>query len=227
MNKEVDNLSKRSINIILNSERFCFITRGEELQRDCIRELTLLKEEVAEIKQKTIKTKDEDSANTLLSLECLIQAFISELNMWVSLKNDDPNSAWDFFVYAQQHARASFRASTALSLNFEGYLKKLLFIEKLVFPPLKFMSPEIIVENSKCSICGKNYDECDHIVGKAYLGEFCYKIVDKIKEIKGVAIVNEPANKLARVITFTEKGITRDILSWKIIDEKEDINQKK
>ena len=73
-----------------------------------------------------------------------------------------------------------------------------------------------MIEEAKCSICGKNYDECEHIVGKTYMGEMWYRIITK-SELKEISIVENPINKKTRLIAFTKGKITRDYMTWKII----------
>jgi len=47
-------------------------------------------------------------------------------------------------------------------------------------------------------------EKCDHIVGKAYMGKMCVRIIEEVKELKEVSLVMEPANKRARVIRITD-----------------------
>ena len=157
----------------------------------------------------------------MLSLENLIDAMINELKMWIALKEDNPNEAWDFLINAQSAVRTAAQAhSIAIDLNAEGYANKLHLLEKLLFPPQMFFSPGLIIEKAECSICGKEYGECEHIVGKAYMGKMCYKIITKIKEMKEVSIVEEPANKHARMLQFTDEGVTRDFMTWRRIEKR-------
>jgi hypothetical protein len=53
-----------------------------------------------QLKEATIKENDEDSANTLLAIECFCQALLSEMLMWLALKKEDPNSAWNYLIEA-------------------------------------------------------------------------------------------------------------------------------
>jgi len=218
-------LIKDVFSVLRESEKFCFLTRDEEYQNQSIKNLDLVKDRILEAKEKAISEKNEKYANILLSAELVVDALISELNMWIELKKGDYAKAWDLLIEAQTNIRSGSQASADAGFNFDGYSYKLSLIEKLIFPKPMFMSPGMIIESTKCSICGKNYDECNHIVGKAYMGKLCYQIVDKIKEIREISIVEEPANKHARITNFTENGITRDIFTWKEI--KEDKNIKK
>jgi len=81
----------------------------------------------------------------MLSLENLIEAMINELKMWIALKEDNPNEAWDFLINAQSAVRTAIRThSIAIDLNAEEYMNRLHLLEKLLFPPQIFSSPSII-----------------------------------------------------------------------------------
>ena len=216
-----DNILKNLFEIIQECERFSFLIRDEEFQIQSITKLEQIKKEVSKEKNIAITNQGERTANIMLSAENVIEALVSELKMWIALKKREYDKAWDLLIEAQSYLRNSYQASTESGFNFDGYSNKLLFIEMTIFPKPMFMSPAMIIESTLCSICNKNYDECDHIVGKAYMGRLCYQIVNKIKEMKGLAIVEQPANKHARITNFTENGITRDIFTWKEIKEKD------
>ena len=59
------------------------------------------------------------------------------------------------------------------------------------------MSGAYVYSGTTCTICGKDYesDDCMHIVGRPYNGEFCQKIVKEIVSVNHVAIVKNPASK--------------------------------
>lgn len=225
MNKKIEDFIKKFITVMHDCDKFCFITRGEEFQKKAIEELINLENEAKDLKDKFIKLKDESSANILLSLESLIKTKINEFKMLLALKKDKPDKAWDFLIDAQSYARRSMQASVISELNQEGYIKKLFLMEKILFPPQTFLSPGIVVQGTKCSICGKDYDKCNHLVGKAYMGKICYRIVKKIKELKEMSIVEEPANKHARVTSLGEKNAERNTMTWRLIN-KQGLNDK-
>lgn len=84
----------------------------------------------------------------------------------------------------------------------ENTVKKL---QKL-YPYNLFLSPEIIVEKEKCSICGKIRDirnGCEHIIGKIYDGEICVAIVEKCQFV-GAALVEKPLQKYS--VAFLSEG---------------------
>ena len=222
MDKEVELFLKEYNELIKECQKFCFICRAKEFQQDAINKLTTTKHKAIDLKEKMIELEDENYANIMLSLENLIDAVINELEMWIKLKEDNPNEAWDFLIDAQYAIRNALHAhSMALKLNGEGYSNKLHLLEKLLFPPQMFCSMGSIIEYEECSICGNEYGECEHIVGKAYMGKICVRIITKIREIKEVSIVEVPGNKRARTYRITDNGITRDFMTWRVIKKNE------
>lgn len=219
MNKQVYTFQIEFSETANDLQKFCYITRAKELQIEALNKLNNLKKRASLLKQKVISQADEDSANAMLSFEEMIIALMSELRMWLALKDDDPDAAWNHLITAQYAARTAIQAHSVAN-HLEGYINHLHTLEVVLFPPQGFFSPGMIVEKSKCSICGKEYGECDHIVGKPYMGEMCSRIIEEVKELQEISLVTEPANKRARIISITdEDGISRDIMTWRPISD--------
>jgi hypothetical protein len=220
LNKKLQDFIEQFNEVTIDCQKFCFMARGKEFQEEAFQKLSVLKEQASSLKEESIVSADEDSANMLLSLEEMIEALSCELRMWVALKEDNPNSAWDHLISAQGAARTAIQSHSAVS-HLEGYAEHLYLLEKILFPPQTFLSPGIIIEESKCSICGEEYGECDHLKGKAYIGRSCGREITKAR-IREMSIVLSPANRHARVYHFTEQGVTRDIMTWRVIDDTSD-----
>jgi hypothetical protein len=167
-----------------------------------------------QLKEATMKENDEDSANTLLAIECFCQALRSEMLTWIALKKEDPNKAWNYLVEAQDWVKASTHAKPLERLQQEEYIEKLHQIEKVVFPPQVFNSPSYVIKSVQCSICNEKYGKCHHIAGKAYMGRLCSEIVTDF-EIQHVAIVSYPFDKKARVPEIWQNGKWKDFMTWK------------
>jgi hypothetical protein len=102
------------------------------------------------------------------------------------------------------------------SLN--GYLQRLEVYEKLLFPQMMFSSVGGIVKKSECSICGTDYDECDHIKGNYYMGEMCCRIISEM-ELEEVSMVENPANKGCRALTIQDNnGDVIDLMTLRKMD---------
>ena len=200
---------------IKDTEVFLSIARASELQQDASEVLERLSPKIAEEKARGIATKDEDYANMLLGCECVARALIAELKMWILLKQEEPEAAWDQLVYAQNAFSAAARAHDSFShLTFHN--QRMEAIEQLVFPPQVFSSVALIVERQKCSICGDEYEDCAHLIGKPYMGEFCSVIMGGNVEIHSVSIVENPADKRCRIQYFDVEDGNRNRMTWRI-----------
>lgn len=193
--------------------RFCFLSRGKEFQLRKLEELEKIKKESLNLKNEAIAIEDEDSANAMLSSEQIINSIMNELKMWIAFKDDNPNAAWDHLISAEMSAINAIRAHP-IAAHWEKNAARLNDLERLLFPPMMFFSPGMIIKYSECSICGKEYGECNHVRGRAYMGRFCSRIL-KDFEVKEVSLVSEPASKHHRITAIIDKDVTRDFLTWK------------
>lgn len=157
---------------------------------------------------------DEDIANLFLGFECAIGAARSELMMWMLLKRDMPNEAWDQMVAAQMGYLDATRAKDGFA-NYEQQLKKLERLESQIFPPQTYLSLGFVAKRLECSICGGRYSECEHLHGKPYMGQFC-EIIHRDPRYDHVAVVETPEDKRCRVVSFKTKDGHRDKLSWEV-----------
>jgi hypothetical protein len=161
-----------------------------------------------------IINSDENYANLLLGFECGINCIISEIAMWILLKEEKPDNAWDQLISAQDYAIWAARSHSGFR-KFTHLYRRLEAIEQLVFPNQVFVSSGMIVKRQECSICGGEYGECDHLAGKPYTGIFC-SIIPRGIEFNHVAIVKDPADKRCRMMNFeTENGV-RNRMTWVI-----------
>jgi len=76
--------------------------------------------------------------------------------MWILLKEEKPDEAWDKLVSAQMAAADAVRAHMGFA-HLETQAQRLEEIERLVFPRQVFVSAGIIVQHQECSICGNEY----------------------------------------------------------------------
>jgi hypothetical protein len=191
---------------------FLCIARDSELQRQVCLALESQAIDLRNRKLIAIANKDEVSANILLGCECLNTSILAELKMWLLLKEEKPSEAWNCLITAQDSALAAIRSSEGFS-KIENHLSRLEALEKIVFPPQIFFSSGFIIGNLECSVCHSEYGECDHLIGKPYLGQFCHVIARNIT-VDHVAIVQEPADKRCRALSFSVDGGNRDRMTW-------------
>lgn len=204
-------------------EVFLSIARASELQEAACKNLENLLEEISAEKIVAIKNEREDYANLLLGCECVAHALTAELRMWLLLKEEKPDAAWDQLVDAQMSSVSAARAHDGFR-HLEQHYRKLLAVEHLVFPPQVFVSSGLIVRHQECSICGEEYGECQHLIGKPYMGKFCH-IIARDLELDHVAIVEHPADKRCRIQHFDAEGGSRNRMTWRVEAEKGAHNQ--
>ncbi len=200
--------------LVKESQVFLSIARDSALQQEASINLKNLLLKIAQEKKKAIENNDEDYANLLLACECVAKSLLNELKMWLLLKQEKPEDAWDFLVAAQTEATDAAKAHDGIR-HFENHRNRLEIIERVVFPHQVFVSIGTIVGKQECSICSEDYDECEHLAGKPYMGEFCCVIVKNVK-LDHVSIVENPADKRCRVTHFDVDGGTRNRMTWKI-----------
>lgn len=217
MNEKIKAFQEEFNEIEADYKKFFFASRAKEFQLETCGKLELLKKKANMLKEQMIAVQDEDCANRMLSFEETIRALSNELRMWIALKEDNGNSAWGFLVNAQGAARTAMQAHKAAN-HLESYVEWLHALEQFLFPPQVFFSTAMIIESSKCSICGQECGSCQHVKGKAYMGKICVEIVTKVKKVNEVAMVKQPGSKHCRVVSIRdESGIKRDFLTWRAI----------
>ena len=188
------------------------IARDRELQQQMVARLSEVSGAVADWKRGAVAGGQEDHANVFLGMECLIRALRAELEMWLLLKDEEPERAWEQLVAAQTATSHAMRAAPGFS-HLDQHARRLEAIEAVVFPPQVFLSAGLIVSKSTCSICGTDYENCSHIVGMPYWGEFCFRKLTVVAA-DHVAIVDNPANKLCRITHFSDEGGRRNRMTW-------------
>lgn len=193
---------------------FLSIARCSELQQEAIESLKVIKSKASSLKSEAIAERNENHANVLLGYECDISSLIAELEMWILLKQENPDAAWDKLITAQMAVHAAVRAHVGFGDLIKRH-KRLEEIEELIFPLQVFISPGMLVKSLKCSICGEEYEDCEHLVGKPYMGEFCQTISRGV-EIDHLSFVDCPADKRCRIDTFQVEGGSRNQMTWRV-----------
>ena len=73
----------------------------------------------------------------------------------------------------------------------------------------------MIVKSQICSICGGEYEDCEHVKGRPYMGQLCtVKLIPS--KVDHVSIVTNPANKHCRIVSFSAEGGNRNRMTWRI-----------
>jgi hypothetical protein len=200
--------------IVEGCQVFVYLPRDSGLQREACANLDALLVSIASEKADATHRGAEKYANMLLGCESLATALKAEIEMCLLLKEGRPDEAWYKLVDAEYALADALRADAGFS-HLASQLDRLLAIETLVFPPQLFLSSGMIVKNQICTICGQEYDDCEHIKGRPYMGEFCrVRLIPS--EVDHVAIVDEPANKRCRIFKCGVAGGYRNCMTWAI-----------
>lgn len=214
MNSLSPELIKEWNTVLEECHSFAFLVRDSDLQKEACGKLAELLDRIHGLKKAAIASQNEDEANFLLGYECAINCMRAELAMWLKLKANEPDAAWDDLVDAQMAAIDAVRAHTGFA-ELENYAQRLHAIKKLIFPEQVFLSVGMTVHRRECSICGQEYGECSHLVGKPYSGEICHTICTRV-DLDNIAIVDEPANRKCRIRYFSVPEGKRSRMTWKI-----------
>ncbi len=207
--------------VVQEAQTMTFLARASDLQEAAARKIDAFLLRLADCKGAYVRASDECRANHVLAMELALRAVRAELSMWLKLKREDPGGAWDDLVTAQESlgaASAVRRQVEADATGLENLLRKLVFVECWVFPPQMFSSIGGTVSRRACSICGGEYDDCDHIRGRAYMGRMCYPIIQEFTQLNEISIVNNPADKRCRITHFSDEGKMRNKMTWRIED---------
>ncbi len=220
MNDPLQALLEEFERIAHDSQGLAFLPRDTNLQKAAIDRIGTFLQVLGENRELAAREADERSANTILSMELALKTIGHQLEMWIAIKQDAPESAWDHLVDAQQACDAAISVRRQLGADrevggLEYVLGALHMIEEIVFPPQAFCSYGGSVRSRECSICGREYDDCGHVRGRAYMGKLCHTILREV-DLKEVSIVPYPANKRARVTHFSDGDKMRNRMTWRL-----------
>lgn len=199
---------------IQKAEGLLSIARCSTLQDQAIESLSELKRNVNRMKSEAVSEEQDEAANILLGYECCIDILVHELRMWILLKQENPDAAWNELIAAQDSAVYAVRAHSGFGHVIQ-YYRRLETIEEVVFPPQVFVSAGMLIQREKCSICNADYEDCEHLAGMPYMGEFCRSIVEDAS-LDHVSVVDHPADKRCRITEFNVKGGKRNRMTWQI-----------
>lgn len=203
------------------AQRKAFITIGSEIQKEEIKAIEAYRGDLLEVKRKYVEHGLENEANLTFCLDQSLQAIQYELQMLINLKEDNMGEAWNNLVKAQITYENVVRNCPCESISENGYITRLEWYEKLLFPGMMFASIGGIIKKSHCSICNESYSKCNHIKGKLYNGELCVRVITEM-ELEEVSLVDVPANKQCRVSTIAYNGKTVDALTLREVEQTND-----
>lgn len=168
-------------------------------------------------RQEAIETRDEKRANAAFVHLNIAAALLHHIQIWLMLKSDRMEEAWDQLVEAQNSLQSAMRFDQDDDLC--DWYNKLLVAEKLLFPPQQFVSSSHTFEYAECSICNEVYGECEHIAGRLYMGQVCARRVCNITAADHVALVDHPRDKGCRWTKVKHNGYMYCTLTLRQLEE--------
>lgn len=202
----INEYTSKLIEVINEALKLNCYVRSIDLQKQKVDELETY---LAAIHKNKYEAKQrnapEEYVNVFFHFQCVVNAIISSLQMWIYLKENKSMEAWrklqDAFdyLYYSKLVKNKIRGIRAL----ENFLKK---CEKTLFPPFPlYNSIGMLVKGGECSVCRQPIEYCEHIEGRLYYGTICKRINVKDVAINHVALVKVPEDKRC-IITQVEEN---------------------
>lgn len=197
-------------------------TSAKSLQERKIQEIEQEIYKVKHYKAQFISAREEDFANELFHMQCMLNAVRCILCMWMEIKNSNFSEAWFRLIDAQEYIDVAL-----MIRDYEGVRlieKFLLKVEDTIFPRRSlYISRGTIETIGQCSICSANFFLCDHLENKVYMGKLCRRVERRIVEWNHVALVKSPKDKRC-IVTHIEddNGNMIDYFTGKICEDIKD-----
>ena len=206
-------------NTLLNdSRKLDFIVRDKDLQEVQVKKLGEFVGYLKSFKQQSLQHSDETSANMFFHLQCVINAQMSSLQVWISIKDAKNQEAWNHLIDAQEYLAYALQASDAHS-GLGEFSKRLENAEHLIFPGFPvYSSPGLIFTGGVCSICNKPIEECEHVEGRIYWGKVCQRVGIEKVDIDHSSIVTAPKDRKCIITEWAaDDGFVHDYITWKVL----------
>jgi hypothetical protein len=146
---------------------------------------------------------NEDFATQWRQVEEFVQALHDEMRMALFIREQKFHAAWSALISAQgsAHWAARWLPDFEPAQDLEQHLSA---VERVAFPKQRFFSPSMVIDEAdvECNICHVRGGECDHIAGDIYAGEVAHRVIHSIKGVREVSMVDNPANKQARAMSY-------------------------
>lgn len=195
-----------------------FFVRDINLQKEMLEDLKGFKIYIKSFKAQVKNNKDEKRANYFFHMQCILNAWISSLSIWVALKESTPQTAWNHLIDAQEYLSYAIRVSDD-GIGIDRFKEHLAKIENTIFPgfPL-YNSLGIVIRGGVCSICNKPLETCEHIEDEIYFGSVCRRIKITDISIDHSAIVENPKDRRCIITEFEfSPGKIHDYITLKFI----------
>lgn len=209
-----DDIKTEYDNFIDSCAKFNFFTRSERIQKEKISECEKYIQLIKSYKVQAIHNNNERVANLLFHFQCMLNAMLSSLKVWVALKSVDYHSAWSNLIDAQEYIEVALKIADYEGIrSMENQLKAM---EVALFPGWAlYNSPGYTETIGKCSICGNAFTKCEHIENYIYMGQLCQRVDRKPLEVDHSALVKNPKDRRCIVTKVSgDSGKMIDYFTW-------------
>lgn len=207
--------------ILKNASKLDFLVRDNDLQKNSIEEMKEFLKYIKSFKIQAASRNDEDACDIFFHCQCVLNATICSLSMWLELKRRKYQTAWNRLVEAQEYIFYALRRKGE-SIGVEEFQEKLKNTETTIFPGFpRYQSAGLIVEGGVCSVCGEPLEACPHIEEEIFLGTVCRRVGVKILEVNHVATVEVPRDRRCIPTEFEfEPGKIFDYITLRYLRDK-------
>jgi len=224
MNKRItlDEIRESYDDFIDSCQKFNYLTRSESIQREKIKECEEYIRVVKSYKSQAITDKNEDASGFLFHMQCMLNAMRSSLIVWVNVKGEKYNEAWNSLIDAQEYVEVALKIE-----EYDGVINMRFHLDSMenaIFPGWKlYNSPGHTETIGKCSICGKIFSKCDHIEDHIYMGRLCRRVDRKIIDVYHSALVENPKDRRCIITKHSgDGGRMIDYFTWEETGEVKD-----
>jgi len=212
-------LTRETIEAVNEAAKVSCLVRDAALQREQVDSLARAKDRIKGFKYGAIAAGREDAANKLFQLQCRLNAGRAFLQMWLSLKRDEPFTAWNELIGAQEYASIALRAA-ADDIQLGELLEHLRNTEVVVFPGYTYyQSWSVRMRGGTCTVCGLPLAECEHIEGRVYWGKLCVRVRPELVSYDHIALVRNPRDRRCVITEVEVNGQMRDYMTWRVVSE--------
>lgn len=219
----IPDLMDEYISTVNDSLKYAYLVRAAELQQERVKVLIKLKNRIKGFKNGAVKAQDERAANALFHLQSGLNAYASELRMFIALKNEDLYDAWDLLIDAQEYVSYALRAGE-IDVGIDNLKERLTLEENLIFPGYpRYNSYEAVIKGGICTICNSPFIECDHMEELVYWGKLCLRVHPDLVSFDSIALVEDPKDRRCIITELTnEEGDYIDYMTWRLTGEEVD-----
>jgi hypothetical protein len=188
-------LFREGLKMLQGAAPYLYLTRSSTLQKAKRDELTTFKERIRGFKRGAAAAEDEQAANGLFHMQCVLNAQVACLNLLIQVKGRDYHKAWCYLIDSQEYLSVAERASDE-GFKLEWFRTHIENIETAIFPRIKvYNSWGAIIKGGKCTICFSPFRTCEHVEGKVYMGKLCVRVSPEIVSMDHMAIVDDPRDR--------------------------------